>query len=148
MIERIRQFLRTGGGRIAAIVLAVLALVVVVYSVRENLGDSEAAALSKHRLYVCSETGKAFDVKIVSGLTNPVESPYSGKKTGYPAELCYWTKSGGVKKEPTGVLLNQTVGKRGPTFCPDCGRLVVPFNPPPMPGGKPPPTQAEYKPEQ
>ena len=140
MVERIREFLRTGGGRITAIVVAIVALVAAVHSVRSNLGDSEAAAASKERMYVCSETGKAFEVEITLGLTNPVRSPYSGKDTGYPSEPCYWTKSGEVKKDPTYVLLNSWLGKGGPTFCPDCSRLVVPYNPLPMPGGKPPPT--------
>jgi hypothetical protein len=146
MIERIREFLRSSGGRIAGIAFVVVALLVTVYMVRSNLGESEVAALSRQRVYVCAETGKSFDVEITPGLTNPVMSPFSGKKTGYPAEPCFWTKSGEVRKEPHYVLLNQTVGKPGPTFCPDCGRLVIPYNPPPTPGGKPPPTQAEYKP--
>jgi hypothetical protein len=148
MIDRIREFLRTGGGRILAICLAVVALVIAIASVRTNLGPSEAASLSRERLYICSETGKTFSVTLEPGTPTPAPSPYSGKNTGYPAELCFWTKSGEVKKDPTGVLMNNYAGKSGPTFCPDCGRLVIAFNPPPMPGGKPPPTQAEFKPEQ
>jgi hypothetical protein len=76
----------------------------------------------------------------------PVKSPHSGKSTGYPAELCYWTKDGVIKSEPTAVLLRSHLGERSPTFCPDCGRLVVGHNPRPSQGDKPPPTQAEYKP--
>jgi hypothetical protein len=63
--------------------------------------------------------------------------------TGYPAEACYWTADGGTKTEPTWVLMNAVLGKPGPTFCPDCGRLVVARNPMPGPGVKPPPTQQE-----
>jgi hypothetical protein len=145
MIERIRAFLETSAGRVTGIALCVVALVIVVWSFRSNLGDTEAEAASKDRIFVCSETGKAFHVTIEPNMTIPVDSPYSGKKTGYPAALCYWTKDGQLKKDPTPVLLNETVGKRGPTFCPDCGRLVGPQAPPPMPGVKPPPTEAEYK---
>jgi len=145
MIERIRRFLNTGGGRIAGIVLCVAALVVVVWSFKDNLGDTEAEAASKDRYFVCSETGKSFRATIKPGMMIPIESPYSGKKTGYEAALCYWTSAGGLKKDPTPVLMNETVGKKGPTFCPDCHRLVSPNNPPPMPGVKPPPTEAEYK---
>jgi hypothetical protein len=145
MIERLREFLRTSGGRVTAIVLAIGALVVVVLSARSNLGDSEAANVSQDRTFICSETGKSFKVHLEPGMTTPVMSPYSGKKTGYEAAKCFWTASGGLKKDPTPVLLNETIGKNGATFCPDCGRLVSPNNPPPMPGVKPPPTRAEYE---
>jgi hypothetical protein len=94
---------------------------------------------------VCAQTGKAFTVELKDGLSIPVRSPYSGQQTGYPAELCYWTKDGKPKDEPTAVLLNSWVGKRGPTFCPDCGRLVVGRNPEPAPDRKPPPTREEYQ---
>ena len=49
-----------------------------------------------------------------------------------------------AKDKPTPVLLNQYVNKPGPTFCPDCGRLVRMHNPGPAVGVKPPPTKAEY----
>jgi len=75
----------------------------------------------------------------------PVLAP-SGKNTGYEAELCYWTKDGKPKETPTPVLLNIYKGIKGPTFCPDCGRLVVGHNPPAMEGAKPPPTKDEYTP--
>ena len=71
---------------------------------------------------------KAFRYEIKIGDSVPVKAP-SGEKSGYPAELCYWTKDGQPKEDPTPVLLNQYVGKSGPTFCPDCGRLVVNHNP-------------------
>ena len=74
----------------------------------------------------------------------PVKAP-SGKNSGYLAEFCYWNKDGTAKKEPTPVLLNRYKGKPDPTFCPDCGRLVTAFNPPPRPGVKPPPTEDEMK---
>ena len=51
-----------------------------------------------------------------------------------------------LKPEPTWVLVNEFVGRPGPTFCPDCGRLVVGHNPAPGEGVKAPPKQAEYKP--
>lgn len=145
MVERFRQFLNTSGGRITGIVLCLVALVVVLMSFRSNLGDTEAEAASTDRIFMCSETGKPFHLTIKPGMMMPVESPYSGKKTGYQAALCYWTKDGQLKKDPTPVLMNEFAGKKPPTFCPDCGRLVGPQAPPPMPGVKPPPTEAEYK---
>lgn len=117
-----------------------------VISIRSNLGDSEAAAYSTDRTFICSETGKSFDVELEPGMAWPVISPYSGKKTGYEASMCFWTASGELRKKPFPVLMNETVGKPGPTFCPDCGRLVSPDNPPPMPGVQPPPKKEEYKP--
>ena len=74
----------------------------------------------------------------------PVESPYTNRPTGYEAELCYWTKDGKMRSEPYPVLLNSHARKPEPTFCPDCGRLVVPLNPAPSEGQSPPPTQPEY----
>jgi hypothetical protein len=78
------------------------------------------------------------------GQSIPIKAP-SGNNSGYPAELCYWTKDGQAKTDPTPVLLNVLVGKPGPTFCPDCGRLVVGHNPRPGAGVKAPMTQEEWK---
>jgi hypothetical protein len=143
-LSGIRQFLAGPSGRRVSVALLVVALLALAYSVWSNFGEDAVTAASRDRIYICSETGKAFPHKVQLGDSIPVDSPHSGKKTGYPAELCYWTADGGTKPEPTPVLLNQRAGKPGPTFCPDCGRLVVGLNPPPAPGVKPPPKQAEY----
>jgi hypothetical protein len=42
------------------------------------------------------------------------------------------------------VLINQWKNSTEPTFCPDCGRLVVGHNPPAVAGSTPPPTKEEY----
>jgi hypothetical protein len=94
-------------------------------------------------MFVDSETGKAFPHRNVVGEMAPVVSPFTGTKTGYPGVPCYWTASGEVKTDPDWLLLNQQVGKTGPTFCPYCGRLVVIGRPPPKPGDRPPPTREE-----
>ena len=78
-------------------------------------------------------------------MTMPVLSPFSGKNTGYPAELCYWTKDGSIKTDPTPVLLNTYIGDNSPTFCPDCGRLVVGHNPRAVAGAHAPPTKQEWE---
>ena len=108
---------------------------------------SPEVAQANDRIYICSETGKSFHVSLsdLDGKTVPIYSPYSHKNTGYPAELCYWNADGTPKKDPTPVLLNSDIGKPEPTFCPDCGRLVVGHNPMPVPGRQPPPTQAEME---
>lgn len=64
------------------------------------------------------------------------DAPATGPtgKPAFRAELCYWTAEGGIKETPTPVLLNRHVGRPEPTYCPDCGRLVVPLNPPPVAG--------------
>jgi hypothetical protein len=82
---------------------------------------------------MCSETGMTFEYTVHEGDQWPVLSPFSKKKTGYPAECCYWTKDGKRKATPTYVILNEDIGKPGDTFCPDCGRLVIGHNPPPPP---------------
>jgi len=109
------------------------------------MAPSEAEALSHDHVFVDSKTMKPFNHELQIGDMIPVQAP-SGGKTGYPAELCFWTKDGKEKKEPTAVLLNQIIGKTGPTFCPECGRLVKAHNPRPGPNVNPPPTAAEYKP--
>jgi hypothetical protein len=133
---------RLGKGlTLGAILLCALAIL---YVVRRQVSPSEAGSLSADRLFVCASTGKPFRYTIKIGTRIPVVSPYSGQATGYEAELCYWTREGIAKATPTPVLLNNYLGKTDATFCPDCGRLVVPQNPPPREGGKPPPTQEEY----
>lgn len=96
------------------------------------------------------EDGHAFRHELVAFDDKPVLSP-SGKP-GFRAELCYWTREGKSKPKPTPtpVLLNSAIGKPGPTFCPDCDRLVTALNAPPVPGlsddeQRPPPTRAEYE---
>ncbi|MFH1419103.1 MAG: hypothetical protein ABII12_12570 [Planctomycetota bacterium] len=82
---------------------------------------------------MCAETGKLFPHDLKTGETWPVMSPHSTKKTGFPAEKCYWTKDGKRKETPTYVILNHYLNKPGDTICPDCGRIVIPHNPPPPP---------------
>ena len=140
-----RNFMDSPAGKATAGVVLVVAAVAVYLSVRANFGSSSAGAMSRDRIFICSETKKPFEYTLKVGDQIPVKSPHSGKNTGYPAELCYWTKDGKVKDDPTPVLLKSHLGERGPTFCPDCGRLVVGHNPRPNSGDKPPPTQADYK---
>jgi hypothetical protein len=142
-MEGVRGFMQSPVGKGFSIVVSIAALLLGIYVVRAAIqGDTPGDP--NNATYVCSETGKAFKHRNVVGEDVPVLSPYTGRNTGYPGEPCYWTASGQPKDEPTWVLLNETVGKSGPTFCPDCGRLVVAHNPAPEPGMKPPPTQQEY----
>jgi hypothetical protein len=138
------NFFDTPLGKRAMIAGCVLALVVAFVVLRNTFGDSAAVAASKHRPFVCSETGKPFDATVEIGTVIPVHSPFSGKDTGFPAELCYWNADGSVRKKPTYVLIKEYLQQKGPTFCPDCGRLVVGHNPTPEMRPTPPPTEAEY----
>lgn len=81
--------------------------------------------------FLCIETNKHFEYAMHEDEDIPVISPYSGRRTGYPAEKCYWTRDGQRKSEPTFVVLNERLGKKGDTICPDCGRIVVGHNPQP-----------------
>jgi hypothetical protein len=144
-VERIREFLRSPAGRITAIVLILVGVGALFFSLQGFFGRSEAASIASERTYICAETGKPFEHKLVRGERPPVESPHSGKPTGYPAELCYWTADGHVASKPTPVLLNEYAGVKAPTFCKVCGRLVIPHNPMAREGMTPPPTQAEYQ---
>ena len=140
-----REWLETTGGKIAVALLLLAAAGFGVWAVRNTFGTSSAVTDANTRIFIDAETGKPFRHKLKAGDPYPIPAP-SGKNSGYQAELCYWTADGKTKTEPTPVLLEEAQGKPGPTFCPDCKRLVVGHNPMPKPGDKPPPTQAEYKP--
>ncbi|MEI8194583.1 MAG: hypothetical protein WCI73_01605 [Phycisphaerae bacterium] len=109
------------------------------------LGRSAEARDLNRRWMVCTQTKKPFQVDLDSLKGIPAPSPFSGRNTGQPAELCFWTADGKPKTEPTPVLLNQYLNDPAPTFCPDCGRLVVARNPGPDQAASPPPTKAEYE---
>ena len=142
-MESIRQFFESAGGKVTALVLLLAGGYLLYRQIHVGSGAAMIEAANE-RPFVCSETLKGFDHELVKGETIPIYSPYSGKNTGYPAELCYWNKDGTAKSTPTYVLLNKWIGKPGPTFCPDCGRLVTVRNPMPGPGVQPPPTEQEY----
>ncbi len=139
----LREFLSSGKGQILSMVLAGAAIVAGVMFIIRQLGPSEAGALSRDQTFIDATTMKPFKYELKAGDMIPTDAP-SGGKTGYPSELCYWTKDGQIKDDPTPVLMKTWLGQSGPTFCPDCGRLVVGHNPRPKPGDKPPPTEAEY----
>jgi hypothetical protein len=133
-----REFFRSKFGSVVAVVVVLAGVVFAAMTVIATFGDGDAAAMSNEGYFVCTETGKPFRHRIVAGETVPVQSPFSGQATGVPAELCYWTAEGKIRDEPSVVLLNASAGKKGPTYCPDCGRLVVRDNPPPIAGFPPP----------
>ena len=123
--------------------VVICAIVVGVLIARSS--GSAAAAASRQRWFVCTKTGQAFQANLEIGMRFPIHSPFSGENTGMPAELCSWTADGGIRKDPVPVLLNSDIGSPEPTFCPDCGRLVVGRNPPAVEGRTPPPTRDEYQ---
>lgn len=137
-----REFLNSPKGRVASGAFAIVAFVLLAYFVWQRLGNSNAE-ISNQRMFVDSTTGLAFGHELVLGESIPVKAP-SGGQTGYPSEACYWTKDGAVKIDPTYVILNEYLEKSGPTFCPDCDRLVVGRNPAAGPNVNAPPTRAEY----
>ncbi|GMV24844.1 MAG: hypothetical protein AMXMBFR58_08750 [Phycisphaerae bacterium] len=118
---------------IAAVVVSIglLGFVVLRYTLLAPLTTEEA---SRRASVVDAKTGKVYErYRMEEGEAYPWENPDTGERTLYPAELCYWTKDGKAKAEPTYVLLNELVGKPGKTICPDCGRVVVGHNPlPPL----------------
>jgi hypothetical protein len=142
-MESIRQKLATP---IAKVVVTAVCAVILVIAVRVVLsyfkGDTPDTAFST--MFICTETGKTFRHTNKIGETQPILSPFSKKETGVPAEACYWNADGSTKKDPTWVLLNELAGKEGPTFCPDCNRLVIGHNPAPGEYVRTPPTRDEY----
>lgn len=137
------NLLEKPGGRIVAIMLSLVVIAAAAYVVKNSFVSSTVTD-ERTRIFVDATTGRGFRHELVLGESIPVDAP-SGGKTGYPAEMCYWTKDGTPKSDPTPVLLNIYIGKPGPTFCPDCGRLVVARNPMAQPGMRPPPTREEWE---
>ncbi len=131
--------------QLAVVVVAVVVVLALILWLNSDSDAEDLVESSSNRWFICTETGKSFRLKVTPDTEFPVVSPHSGKPTGKLAELCFWTKDGQPKADPTPVLLNERVGKSGPTFCPDCGRLVVGTNPLPGVGKAAPPTQAEYE---
>ena len=121
-------------GRIK-ITAAVVVLLSSGYYAWRNLAASSVTDDANRRMYLCTETGKAFPHEMVLGETQPIMSPYSKKNTAYEAERCYWKKDASgqwkAKRRPTYVVLNMRLGKTDPTICPDCGHEVVGHNPRP-----------------
>jgi hypothetical protein len=144
MMQHLRQFSDSKGGKVVVTIFFLAVVCAGVYAISDYFKEA-APADAYYTTYICTETGKSFRHKNQIGEMQPILSPYSGKNTGVPAEACYWTTDGKEKREPTWVLLNEAVGKPGPTFCPDCGRLVVGHNPRPGEGVKLPPTETEYR---
>jgi hypothetical protein len=133
-----------GNGGVAVGVLMVLGAGLALYSSLRS-ATATGGGLANERIYIDAKTGLPYKITVTASTPSPAPAP-SGDYTGYPAELCYWTADGHIKDTPTPVLLEnlKTPGYSGPTFCPDCGRLVVGHNPRPQPGDAPPPTKDEW----
>lgn len=144
-MQLLRAWAEKPAGKIIAAVILVIALGVIVYTIPRLFGESAMGQSSRSRTFVCGETGQPFTYEIDLEDTIPVVSPHTGRRTGFPAEMCFWTADGSVKETPTPVVLNTWLEKSGPTFCPDCGRRVIANNPYPEDGAKPPPTEAEWR---
>jgi hypothetical protein len=138
----LREFFQKPAGQAVAIVLLLLGLAAAWWSISGSMENPVDDANT--RWFVDSTTLQPFRHELKAGEMIPVQAP-SGGKTGYLAELCYWTADGKVKEEPTPVLLNSSLGKSEPTFCPDCGRLVVGRNPPADASRRPPPKKEEMR---
>lgn len=135
-----------GGPIIAAIVLLIAAFTV--YFLVFSKDGMSSVADDTANPYFIDETGATFRAKLSLGENAEIKNPKTGKP-GYRVEWCWWTKDGKKRPEPFPVLLNEYQGKPGPTFCPDCERLVVPHNPQFLEGApdpKLPPLKSEYRP--
>ena len=143
-----QDFLHTRAGQYTAYAASAVVLLLLGWLVvSATLGGSNARR-STDRIFIDARTGQQFGYRLSKNEMTPVPSPYSrGERVGYEAEPCYWKADGTFDSTPTWVLPKVKADPQaGPTFCHDCGRLVVPRNPEPYPGANPPPTQAQYKP--
>jgi hypothetical protein len=140
-----RDFMASTSGKVLSIAVVGVAALVAAVLVWRSFGAPSEIVDANTRLFVDVKTGKPFRRELKTGMRYPIDAP-SGEKTGYPAEACLWNADGSERKEPFAVVLNSELGKPEPTFCTDCGRLVIPHNPAPGPGIKPPPKKEEYTP--
>src|SRR5579862_5162664 len=99
VMEALRRFFSSTGGKLTAVGLILIGVFFTYLSIRSNLGPNEGALIARQRMFVCSQTGKAFEHDISDGEVFPVKSPFSGTDTGYPGEACYWTKDGQAKTD-------------------------------------------------
>jgi hypothetical protein len=142
----VKQLLQGKAGIILAVLVFAAGGAGVYFTVLQGDTAGEIADDTRNAILV-DETGATFKVRLSEKSTEKdLVNPKTGKQ-GYRPEWCWWTKDGKVRAEPFPVVLNSLVGKTEPTFCPDCGRLVVPHNPQvrdgfPMPTV--PPTKEEY----
>jgi hypothetical protein len=127
------------GKAAAAGAAAVGAVAVLAIVLRSGRSLEDPGSRSRVRVAIDAETGTVFErYRIQDGDGVPWKNPRTGDRTLYPAEKCFWSEDGSFKDTPTYVLLNELIGKSGPTICPDCGRAVVAHNPlPPFPGDEP-----------
>jgi hypothetical protein len=137
----IREFLNSGPGKVVSALLCLSAVGVAAVLIVRNLGGDPSIAANQ-RVFVDVSTGQPFGHDLTLGEEIPVLAP-SGSRSGYPAERCYWTREGTPTDQPSFVVLNETMAKTGPTFCPDCDRLVVGHNPVASADRQPPPTRAQ-----
>lgn len=110
----------------------ILAVAVLAGAAVFTIGSDDAGSLASEmndQIWIDVE-GTSFTHSLKAFDDSPVTGP-TGKQA-FRAELCFWTRDGKVKPTPTPVLLNQYKGEPEPTYCPDCDRLVVPLNPPPL----------------
>ena len=93
-------------------------------------GQSSAPSL---RTLMDAETGQLVTIKATEVGPLPMTNPKTGKRTLYLTERCFWgekcNKDGG-----THVIMNELMGKAGPTKCPVCGHVVYFHNPRPSQG--------------
>ncbi len=113
------------------VAFGVIALALVVIAARGIWGTfGEAAVPADTRTLMDVETGKLYEMPVTADWgPYPHVNPDTGKKTLYATEVCYANECG--KHGGTHVIMNELLGKEGPTYCPKCGALVRFHNPGP-----------------
>src|ERR1700761_7609812 len=100
-MDALRRFLQTGAGKAVTCIVVVLCLAAAAWSIWSNVTPDAALQAANDPVFIDAETGKTFHHKLEVGMSIPVVSPYSGHASGYIPQLCYWTKDGHAKADPT-----------------------------------------------
>ncbi len=96
--------------------------------------SNPVATAANTRTLMDAETGELIAVDVAEGFGPfPAVNPHTGRRTLYPTEVCY--ADGCAARGGTHVILNQYLGKEGPTYCPRCGAEVRFHNPGPDQAG-------------
>ena len=110
-------------------VVAVLAVGYAGYSIMSAFGTPDDIREANTRILRDSNTGELVAVEITLDTPPyPLKNKSTGTNTLYPTEVC-WARECGNLPEGTRVILNAWLKKDGPTYCQNCGALVVPRNP-------------------
>ncbi len=113
--------------RLKFIIAIVLFSIAGLWGAYQILNRPESPASAASKTVAISESGEVFMSFAMPNARPPWKNPKTGAMDVWPAEACWYDRSGEVRPDPVYVrVMPETSAK-----CPDCGRDVVISNPSP-----------------